>query len=209
MVPEGDSRPIRLAVLGSTGSIGSQTLEVAADQPDRISVVLLSARQRLEPLASAITTFRPETAVLTDPTDDDIPALVAGIPLLCGAQAQLDAISSTHPDVVVNGVTGAQGLLASLRTLEEGCTLALANKESMVMAGELMRSTAQKTGARIIPVDSEHSAIDQCLRGGNHGEVARIILTASGGPFRDSSAEEIASATPQQALENPNWEMGL
>lgn len=209
MSPVNRSRQVRLAVLGATGSIGRQALEVAAQHPESISVVLLSARQQIEPLTRAVEAFQPQQAVLTAPTPGNtLPEMVAGIPLKIGREAQLEAISSLKPDVVLNGVSGAAGLQASLRTLEEGLTLALANKESMVMAGELMRSTAAGGGGEIIPVDSEHSAIEQCLRSGHPAEVSRLVLTASGGPFRDSTSEEISSATPEQALAHPNWKMG-
>jgi 1-deoxy-D-xylulose-5-phosphate reductoisomerase len=202
----------RIAVLGSTGSIGKQALEVVAESNGVLQPVLISAGHRLEPLLEQAEAVGPERIVVIDPEDDlpagSLPATTEQTQWLAGEAAQLQCIREMNLDLVLNGITGAAGLRASLSTLEAGIDLALANKESLVTAGPLLRSVAEKTGARILPVDSEHGAILQCIGDSDHSAIQRIVLTASGGPFRGLPREEIERATPEQALQHPTWQMG-
>lgn len=177
----------RVIILGSTGSIGTQALEVIAQYPDEFEVVGLAAGQNRDLLDKQAATFRVSRAVQ-------------------GAAAAADLVRETEADVVVNGITGSVGLEATLATLETGKVLALANKESLIVGGKLVTDLA--TPGQIVPVDSEHSALAQCLMGGSKTEVAKLILTASGGPFRGFTREQLGSVTPQQALAHPTWVMG-
>lgn len=175
-------------ILGSTGSIGSQALDVIRANPDRFRVVGLGAGTQADALAAQAARFRvTETALGAD----DAERLVRGV----------------EADVVLNGITGSVGLGPTLAALETGRTLALANKESLIVGGELVRSLAAP--GQIVPVDSEHSAIAQALRSGTAGEVRRLVLTASGGPFRGRSRESLKAVTPREALAHPTWNMGL
>ncbi len=178
----------RVIVLGSTGSIGVQALEVIAANPERFQLVGLAAgsnREKLDEQARATGVTRTALGV------DEAVALV------------LD----TAADVVLNGITGSVGLAPTLAVLESGAALALANKESLIVGGELVTSAARP--GQIVPVDSEHSAIAQALRSGEHGEVRRLVLTASGGPFRGRTRDQLADVTPEEALAHPTWNMGL
>ncbi|HIC23031.1 MAG TPA: 1-deoxy-D-xylulose-5-phosphate reductoisomerase [Planctomycetes bacterium] len=202
----------RIAILGSTGSIGKQALEVVAESHGVLQPVLISAGRRIEPLLEQAEALGPERIVVIDPEDDlptgSLAPAAERIQWLAGEAAQLQCIREMDLDLVLNGITGAAGLRASLSTLEAGIDLALANKESLVTAGPLLRSVAQKTGAHIIPVDSEHGAILQCIGASDHSAIERIVLTASGGPFRGLPREQIEQATPEQALDHPTWQMG-
>ncbi len=178
----------RVIVLGSTGSIGVQALEVIAANPDRFELVGLAAGRNREKLAAqARATGVSATALGVD----EAVALVRGV----------------EADVVLNGITGSVGLAPTLAVLETGATLALANKESLIVGGELVTSAARP--GQIVPVDSEHSAIAQAMRSGEHGEVRRLVLTASGGPFRGRTRDQLAGVTPEEALAHPTWDMGL
>jgi 1-deoxy-D-xylulose-5-phosphate reductoisomerase len=209
-----NAAPRRIAILGSTGSIGSQALAVMAEaQPEMTEPwhpVLLTAGKRVAPLLKQLQQQPPECCVVIDP--DDIAAFEAaagdGTRLLVGEQHQLDAIAHLDLDLVLNGITGAAGLRASIATLEAGIDLALANKESLVTAGALLRSCARASGARIIPVDSEHSAVMQCIADSDPATIQRIILTASGGPFRGKTRDQLRDVTVEQALQHPTWKMG-
>jgi 1-deoxy-D-xylulose-5-phosphate reductoisomerase len=204
----------KLAIIGSTGSIGQNTLKVVQHLPERFQVFALAAHSSVTLLAEQISAFKPKVVTLMEASRLDDLALRCrekGIPLpeVLTAESGLRAIaSSADVDIVVSGAVGAAGLLPTLAAVEAGKTVALANKESMVLAGELLRKTASRTGARIIPIDSEHSAIDQCLRSGRRDEVRRLILTASGGPFRDTPREHLSRVTPEDALNHPTWRMG-
>lgn len=177
----------RVLILGSTGSIGTQTLEVIRAHPDRFDVVGLSARSRRDELAAQAAEFGvDDTAV--------------------GAVEAEQLVRDVDADVVVNGITGSVGLGPTLAALECGRTLALANKESLIVGGDLV--TALAAPGQIVPVDSEHSALAQALRGGTAAEVRRLVLTASGGPFRGRRRAELAAVTPAQALAHPTWDMG-
>lgn len=179
----------KVLVLGSTGSIGTQALEVIASNPERFQLVGLSAHSNRELLAAQQSQFK---------LSDSHVAL--------GAEAAADLVLASDADVVVNGITGSAGLAATLNTLKSGKTLALANKESLIVGGPLVKAIA-KLG-QIVPVDSEHSALAQCLRSGSNQEVRKLILTASGGPFRGKSRSELETVTPQDALRHPTWNMG-
>lgn len=200
---------IRLALLGSTGSIGEQTLAVAAAFPERFEVVALGAGRNVEKLAEQVRRFRPERVSVADEAAaaqlrsllDDAPEIGVGAP-------GLEAVAVHPADRVVAGLVGAVGLRPTLAAIRAGRDLALANKEVLVMAGALVTREVERAGVRLLPVDSEHSAIFQVLSGQRREDVARLILTASGGPFRAWSAERIAEATVEQALAHPNWEMG-
>ncbi len=196
----------RVAVLGSTGSIGRQTLDVIRAMPQRFRIVGLAAGKNMDLLAEQVKEFEPEF-IGRPPENDDIERLkrVAGIKY---ALLPLDEIAATpNVDIVVIATSGQAGLAPTLAASRAGKNIALANKESLVSAGEIITSEAKKSGARILPVDSEHSAIWQCL-GGESQEAARIILTASGGPFRQFSFEQLAEVTVAQALRHPSWRMG-
>jgi len=199
---------IGVAILGATGSIGRSALAVIARHPEMFRVVALTARRDGERLAALVARHRPSLAVLLEAS-----ALPAGVragtgPWRVGREALLDA--ATHPDaeVVLNAVVGAAGLEATLAALGAGKRLALANKESLVAGGPLVLAAAQGGGGELVPVDSEHSAILQCLRGSREGEVRRLTLTASGGPFREWPRERLAEARPEDALRHPTWSMG-
>lgn len=199
-----------LLLLGSTGSIGRQTLDLLREEPGSHRVVGLAARRSVDRLCEQVLEFRPPLVALVDEEAAAAirPRLPAGTKLFTGPAALEEIALEAEYEVAVHGVVGAAGLLPSIRVLERGKTLALANKESLVMAGELLVALSREHGGEIVPVDSEHSAILQCLRGERIDRVRRVVLTASGGPFRSSTPEEIARATPALALRHPNWSMG-
>ena len=178
----------RVLILGSTGSIGTQALEVIAANPERFEVVGLAAGSDADGLAAQ--------------------ARAAGVARTAlGIDETVAMVRETAADVVLNGITGSVGLGATLAALETGATLALANKESLIVGGDLVTAAARP--GQIVPVDSEHSAIAQALRAGEHTEVSRLVLTASGGPFRGRSRESLEQVTPAEALAHPTWDMGL
>ena len=200
----------RLLVLGSTGSIGRQTLDLLQPDPDRFQVVGLAARSSAAELLEQVRRFRPKFVALVSPRAAESIAgdLPAGTTLFQGPEALLELIAAADFDLAVHGVVGAAGILPSAAILSRGKTLALANKESLVAAGAELLELSRRHGAEILPVDSEHCAIQQCLRGEDLGRVRRILLTASGGPFRDLDAAALEHVGPQDALRHPNWEMG-
>jgi 1-deoxy-D-xylulose-5-phosphate reductoisomerase len=195
------SKAKRLAVLGSTGSIGRQTLEVVRSLPERFRIIGLAAGKNLDLLAQQIDEFKPDFISFT------VPSNKAGR-LSRYKLTSLEEMAS-HPDVdiVVIATAGTAGLGATLAAARSGKNIALANKESLVAAGEIITAEAKKSGARILPVDSEHSAVFQCLRG-EEQPPRRIILTASGGPFRSYSKKQMAAVTVEKALRHPSWRMG-
>ncbi|NMN94244.1 1-deoxy-D-xylulose-5-phosphate reductoisomerase [Antrihabitans stalactiti] len=194
--------PTRVLLLGSTGSIGTQALEVIAANPDKFSVVGLAAGGgKADLLAEQIAA----TGVRNVAIADEAVGERLGVPL-SGPGAVTELVRSTEADVVLNALVGSLGLEPTLAALESGTRLALANKESLVAGGSLVTRAAAP--GQIVPVDSEHSALAQCLRGGSAGEVARLILTASGGPFRGWTAEALEAVTPEQAGAHPTWSMG-
>jgi 1-deoxy-D-xylulose-5-phosphate reductoisomerase len=203
----------RLAILGSTGSIGRSALSVVAAHPDRLQVVALAAGENVALVAEQVGQFRPTVVgVSTQAAHDDLVRLLSGSSappqVLAGPEALLAA--ATHPDVdlVLCATSGTAGLKAALAAIEAGKAIALANKEILVMAGALMVDAARRRGVTILPVDSEHNAIHQCLAGRDRAEVQRLVLTASGGPFRTWSQTELDRATPEAALRHPTWRMG-
>lgn len=200
----------RITIFGATGSIGQNTLDLIGRDPDAYKVVALTGGQNIAQLAGDAIRFGAEVAVTADPDRlDDLRAALSGsnVEAAAGTGALLDA-ASRPADWVMSSIVGSAGLAPGLRALEQGATLALANKESMVCAGALMLSTAQAHGGRILPVDSEHSAVFQALIGEDLSAVERVIITASGGAFRDWPIEDLAKATPEQAAQHPNWDMG-
>ncbi|CAN5751021.1 1-deoxy-D-xylulose-5-phosphate reductoisomerase [soil metagenome] len=200
--------PTTVAVIGSTGSIGTQALEVIAGEPERYRVVALAASSSVELLGEQARRFSPPVVGLADASRaGELQAMVAaGTEVVAGPEA-LVALSA-EADVVVNGVVGFAGLAVTLAALGAGRRLALANKESLIAGGPVVQRVRGTAGAEIIPVDSEHCALHQCLRAGQPDEVARLVLTASGGPFRGRSAAELAHVTIDDALDHPTWSMG-
>ncbi len=202
---------LRVAVLGSTGSIGTSTIDVMAASGGRLVPYLLAAHSRVGQLLEQARRMRPRWVVVTDPAAAAAigpGSLPDGTSLAIGPDALDGLLADPAIDRVVSAIVGAAGLRSTWAAIEAGKTVALANKETLVMAGPLVMRRAAETGARIIPVDSEHSAIHQALACGRSGEVRRIVLTASGGPFRTRSRESLASVTPVEALRHPTWSMG-
>jgi 1-deoxy-D-xylulose-5-phosphate reductoisomerase len=199
-----------LLVLGSTGSIGTQALDVVRSNPGAFRVEGLAALGSWEKLLAQVREFSPRCVALTDREAADRlqSHLPKGVALLRGPEALSQIAAEADYDIAVHGVVGAAGLLPSMRVLERGRTLALANKESLVMAGRHLMELQRRAGGRILPVDSELCAIFQCLGGERTDRVRRVHLTASGGPFRDASPGELSRATPELALRHPNWSMG-
>jgi 1-deoxy-D-xylulose-5-phosphate reductoisomerase len=179
----------KIIILGSTGSIGTQALEIIQENPEKFQVVGLAGNTNKDLLAAQASKFS-----------------VADKNIVIGAEAATQLVENTDADVVINGITGSIGLAPTLATLKTGKRLALANKESLIVGGRLVTEAAAP--GQIVPVDSEHSALAQCLLAGKHKEVAKLILTASGGPFRGFTAEQLKTVTPEQALKHPTWTMG-
>ena len=198
----------KITILGSTGSIGTQTLEVIAANPDRFCVTALTCGRNTALLAKQIAVFRPRLAV-TERREDAL-ALAAQFPqvtFLHGREGLIEA-ATADCDMVVNALMGMRGLEPTYHAILAGRDIALANKETLVAGGRLVMEIVSEKGVRLLPVDSEHSAIFQCLEGNRHRPVKKILLTASGGPFRGFSREELEHVTPAQALKHPNWRMG-
>ncbi len=199
-----------VAVVGATGSIGAQTLEVARAEPDRYRITALGANRSVDALARLAKELRPAVVAIAEVAlEADLKAVVpSGTEVRSGPGAL--ASLATEADVVVNGVVGFAGLPVTLATLESGRRLALANKESLIAAGPLVQRARRTLGAEIVPVDSEHCAVHQCLRTGaaDGRDVAEVILTASGGPFRGRSADDLSRVTIDDALSHPTWSMG-
>lgn len=197
-----------VALLGSTGSIGRSALAVLERHTDRFRLVALAANRRAAELAAQVVRYRPEFAVLVDGALPESRTQDSPTRWAAGHEALLEMVTHPSVDVVINAVVGAAGLEATLAALRAGKRLALANKESLVAGGPLVLDALREGGGALVPVDSEHSAILQCLRGAGEREVRRLVLTASGGPFRDWDAEALESVTPEQALRHPTWDMG-
>ncbi|GAB3783229.1 1-deoxy-D-xylulose-5-phosphate reductoisomerase [Dyella agri] len=207
----------RIAVLGATGSIGASTLDVIARHPERFRTSVLSAHRNVEALAGLCVTHRPELAVIADPAlEGELARRLAAAGVRCevasGHAALTAAASSPQCDTVVAAIVGAAGLDSTLAAARAGKRLLLANKESIVLAGPLLLEALRAGGGELIPVDSEHNAIFQCLPGGRPdlraSGVRKLILTASGGPFRGRTRAELAAVTPDQACKHPKWSMG-
>ena len=201
----------RIVVLGSTGSVGEQTLAVAEAFPERYRVVALAAGRNVDKLAEQVRSFRPEIVSVADASGAEaLRERMGGLGVEIGVGAEgLEAVAVHEADLVVSGLVGALGLAPTLAAIRAGRDVALANKEVLVMAGALVLREARARGVTLLPVDSEHSAIFQVLAGQRRKDVARLILTASGGPFRTRDAARIARASVEEALNHPNWDMGL
>jgi 1-deoxy-D-xylulose-5-phosphate reductoisomerase len=199
-----------ILVLGSTGSIGTQTLDLVREPGSGLAVAGLAAGSSWRALLDQAREFGVPLLALSDPgaAAEARPHLPPGVTLFEGPEALLELIAAATFETAVHGVVGGAGLGASVAVLERGRRLALANKESMVIAGEHLMGLAREHGAEILPVDSEHSAVHQCLRGEDLGRVRRVHLTASGGPFRNTPLAEMLNAAPEAALKHPNWRMG-
>jgi len=201
-----------ISILGSTGSIGVNTLDIVAQNPSRFKVYALAAGKNLSLLTKQIDIFRPEVVSVIDDEHAQRLREMLGHPsvpeILSGDDGYREVASCKKTDMVVSAISGAAGLSPTIEAIEAGKDIALANKETMVMAGELVIARAASRGVKILPVDSEHSAIFQCLKGHNRNEVRRLVLTASGGPFLHLPLERFVSVTLADALQHPNWEMG-
>ena len=201
--------PKNIALLGSTGSIGQQTLDVVRRFPEYFRIVALAARSNVSLLEQQAREFEPSlVACFADTPSVEAAARAAFPNVVLGEQGLLEVTTHPQADIVVAATSGLMGLEPTLAAIRAGKTIALANKETLVMAGHLVMQEAQRSGVSILPVDSEHSAIWQCLRGEQSKEVNRLLLTASGGPFRRSTLEQIRSVTVEQALAHPTWRMG-
>ena len=204
----------RVAVLGSTGSIGRSTLDVLARHPDRFAIAGIAARQDVDGLLEQVRAFAPLAVIATDErAAEELRARLradgSDVVVHTGSNALVELASDNRVDTVMAGVVGAAGLASTLAAARAGKRILLANKEALVMAGALMMQLVRDNGAVLVPVDSEHNAIFQCLPpAGSRVGVRKILLTASGGPFRDASWKDLRHVTPQQALAHPNWRMG-
>lgn len=200
----------RIAILGSTGSIGTQALQVIEANPDQYEVWALTANNNVTLLAAQARQFMPDVVVIANEAHyEELKGLLADLPIkvFAGSEALCEVVEMEPVDVVLASMVGYAGLLPTMRAIRAGKTIALANKETLVVAGEIITGLANEYRVPILPVDSEHSAIFQCLSG-ERGQVEKILLTASGGPFRTWSKEQLATATSRQALKHPNWDMG-
>jgi len=200
-----------LALLGSTGSIGTQALEVVREQPGRFRVAVLTAGRQWQLLVQQAQEFRPAAVVIGDEFYAEVKAALASQPetqVLAGAAALAEVVQRPDVDVVLTALVGYAGLVPTVAAIRAGKAIALANKETLVVAGELITKLVREHGVALLPVDSEHSAIFQCLAGEAMNPIEKVILTASGGPFRGRGASELAHITKAQALKHPNWTMG-
>ncbi len=205
------NRVRNVAVLGSTGSIGRSTLEVIEASQGMLKAVLLTAHSSTQQLLEQAQAFQPPQIVVTDPTAaaaQDWTSLPKGVELLVGPKALANAVTAADVDIVVSAIVGRAGLEGTWAALEAGKTVALANKESLVVGGPLVTRLAEQKQAPLLPVDSEHSAVFQALRAGQRDEVERVVLTASGGPFRTYTAQQLEKVTVAEALAHPTWNMG-
>ncbi|HCC68436.1 MAG TPA: 1-deoxy-D-xylulose-5-phosphate reductoisomerase [Nitrospiraceae bacterium] len=199
----------KISILGSTGSIGQSTLEIISRHPDKFQVVGLAARVNTRLLESQIISYRPSAVAVFDKSaaselkKKDLPVKISS-----GIEGLIEVSTLNEADMVVSAITGSDGMLPTFEAIKAGKDIALANKEALVMAGPLIMDEALKRGVTLIPVDSEHSAIFQCLNGRRVEEVQKLILTASGGPFIRLSASDLKTVTPEEALKHPNWSMG-
>ncbi len=199
----------RITVLGSTGSIGRNTMEVVRRFPDRFKIVGLSAKKNIHLLEEQINTFKPEVvAVFDESAAEDLKKRDVPVEILTGEKGLIKVATIEHADMVVSAIVGSAGLMPTLAAIGVGKDIALATKESLVMAGSIIMAEASKKEVMIIPVDSEHSAIFQCLNGREGHGIQKIILTASGGPFLGRNLSDLGSVTPEEALRHPNWLMG-
>lgn len=205
------ANPKKIALLGSTGSIGTQTLDVIREHPDRFEAYVLTANNQAERLVEQAREFMPDAVVIANEDKyAEVRDGLADLPIkvYAGAAAICDVAAADSVDTVLTAMVGFAGLRPTVAALRAGKPIALANKETLVVAGELVKQLALEHRAPILPVDSEHSAILQCLMGEGDNRIEKILLTASGGPFRKYDSADLAAVTPQQALSHPNWKMG-
>jgi 1-deoxy-D-xylulose-5-phosphate reductoisomerase len=204
----------RVTLLGSTGSIGTSTLDVIRRNRDRFGVFALVAGRNIEALAAQIAEFRPEAAVVADPADRERLRRmlqergVKAPELLAGAEAYVQVCAAPEADIVVSAIVGVSGMEATYEAVRRGKRVGLANKETLVAGGRLVMEAVARHGAELIPIDSEHNGAHQCLRAGARPDVRKLILTASGGPFRNTPKEALQQVTREQALNHPTWKMG-
>ncbi len=211
VLPTKERMKKQLAILGSTGSIGTQALEVVATHPELFEVYALTAHNNVDLLIEQAIRFQPDTVVIANMQRyETLKQALSHLPIkvYAGSEALSQVVQATPIDMVLTAMVGYAGLLPTINAIKAGKAIALANKETLVVAGELINSLALEHRVPIIPVDSEHSAIFQCLVGEGDNAIEKIILTASGGPFRQHTLEQLNSVTKQQALKHPNWSMG-
>lgn len=200
-----------IAILGSTGSVGTQALEVIASFPERLKATVLTAGSNADLLIEQALMFKPQSVVIVDPSKYlKVKEALQALPIevKAGEEALVEVVQRTDIEIVLNAIVGSAGLRSTIEAIQHGKDIALANKETLVVAGELVMGLVRKHGVKMLPVDSEHSAIFQCLAGEEHNPIEKIYLTASGGPFRGRSLDFLKSATKHQALKHPNWVMG-
>ncbi|MDE7465109.1 MAG: 1-deoxy-D-xylulose-5-phosphate reductoisomerase [Muribaculaceae bacterium] len=201
----------QITILGSTGSIGSQTLDIIRENPDRFRASVLTAGSNWQLLGRQALEFRPDIVVIADENGyAPLKEMLKGedISILCGSEAIAEVAAEGNSDIVLTALVGYSGLIPTLSAINAGKTIALANKETLVAGGSIVTEAARRMGVDILPVDSEHSAIFQCLQGEDPNMVRKLILTASGGPFRNWTCDQLANATTADALRHPNWSMG-
>ena len=199
-------RPLRIAIFGSTGSIGTQTLDVISRHPERFVVHALTANSSVTLMNEQIAAFAPKIINMLDA--DAAKKISGNTKILVGEEHLAEIVRDAEVDVVVCAMVGFAGLRPTIEAIKAGKRVCIANKETLVVAGELMTALAKRSGAQLFPIDSEHSAIAQCLVGESHGSIKRIILTASGGPFRTRAKETFSTITLSETLKHPNWVMG-
>ncbi|MCO5251104.1 MAG: 1-deoxy-D-xylulose-5-phosphate reductoisomerase [Candidatus Kapabacteria bacterium] len=204
------NRKKKIAILGSTGSIGVQTLNVISNNPEMFDILCLTANNNLPLLSKQIAEFKPRKVVIANKAsyDDFVRHYSYDCEITYGEEALVEIAANSENDLVVSALVGFSGVMPTLAALRAGIDVALANKETLVAAGEIMVNLAKDTGAKIIAIDSEHNAILQCLAGENYADIEKIILTSSGGPFRKRNLDEFDSITISEALNHPNWSMG-
>ena len=201
----------KIGILGSTGSIGKNAIEVIRNNPERFQTAFISARSHVDLLVEQALAISPEAVCIVDENKyDELKKKLHGTNIKClaGENELYGLIQHSHYDLILNAIVGAAGMMSTIMTVKRGKDIALSNKESLVMAGELVNSICRETGASVNPVDSEHSAIWQCLRGENMEDVEKLILTGSGGPFLRRDLATFDSVHPEEALKHPNWSMG-
>src|SRR3990172_1398417 len=198
-----------IAILGSTGSIGRNTLEVIAQNRERFRVVALSAGNNIDLLEQQIKTFGPALVAMADKDAAQVlRKRVKGTEILSGMDGINHVAAYADADFVLSAIVGSAGLLPTITAIKAGKTVGLANKEALVMAGDIVMKEAKKNRVKVIPVDSEHSAVSQCIEGHDNADIRRIILTASGGPFADKTKKDLKDIEAKDALKHPNWSMG-
>ena len=203
-------KPRNIAILGSTGSIGCSSLEVIANFPDELRVTYLTANKNIDLLQEQTRRFRPRAVVVLEESNASVlrEALDSTTEVLVGEEGLQEIVCREDVDIVLSSLVGFAGLKPTLHAIEAGKDIALANKETLVVAGEIIMKKVRKHGVRLLPVDSEHSAILQCIQGENTNDIERVILTASGGPFLNMNEEQFHKITVEQALNHPTWKMG-